>query len=218
MYELFKHAREPMSSYTHFLGILFSAVATIFLVVLNGIQGDFSARMLFSVLAFGGSMLALYSASSIYHFYNGPVIKQERLRKLDHAMIYVLIAGSYTPICLKFMEGVHGIVFTLAIWLVAICGIVVKLCWMNAPRWLYTGFYLLMGWAIVFDWKALQMIPGGAIALLLAGGISYSIGAVFYILKKPNISKIFGFHELFHVFILLGTFFHFLTVLFYVVL
>lgn len=218
MYELFKHAREPMSSYTHFLGILFSAVATIFLVVLNGIQGDFSARMLFSVLAFGGSMLALYSASSIYHFYNGPVIKQERLRKLDHAMIYVLIAGSYTPICLKFMEGVHGIVFTLAIWLVAICGIVVKLCWMNAPRWLYTGFYLLMGWAIVFDWKALQMIPGGAIAILLAGGISYSIGAVFYILKKPNISKIFGFHELFHVFILLGTFFHFLTVLFYVVL
>lgn len=218
MYELFKHAREPMSSYTHFLGILFSAVATIFLVVLNGIQGDFSARMLFSVLAFGGSMLALYSASSIYHFYNGPVIKQERLRKLDHAMIYVLIAGSYTPICLKFMEGVHGIVFTLVIWLVAICGIVVKLCWMNAPRWLYTGFYLLMGWAIVFDWKALQMIPGGAIALLLAGGISYSIGAVFYILKKPNISKIFGFHELFHVFILLGTFFHFLTVLFYVVL
>ncbi len=218
MYELFKRAREPMSSYTHFLGILFSAVATIFLVVLNGIHGDFSARMMVSVLAFGGSMLALYSASSIYHFYNGPIIKQERLRKLDHAMIYVLIAGSYTPICLKFMEGVHGIVFTLAIWLVAVCGIVVKLCWMNAPRWLYTGFYLLMGWAIIFDWKALQMIPGGAIALLLAGGISYSIGAVFYILKKPNISKIFGFHELFHVFILLGTFFHFLTVLFYVVL
>ena len=218
MYELFKCAREPMSSYTHFLGILFSAVATIFLVVLNGIHGDFSARMMVSVLAFGGSMLALYSARSIYHFYNGPIIKQERLRKLDHAMIYVLIAGSYTPICLKFMEGVHGIVFTLAIWLVAVCGIVVKLCWMNAPRWLYTGFYLLMGWAIIFDWKALQMIPGGAIALLLAGGISYSIGAVFYILKKPNISKIFGFHELFHVFILLGTFFHFLTVLFYVVL
>ena len=75
-----------------------------------------------------------------------------------------------------------------------------------------------MGWAIVFDWKALQVMPGGAFALLLAGGISYSIGAVFYILKKPNISETFGLHELFHVFIMLGTFFHFLTVLFYVVL
>ena len=133
-------------------------------------------------------------------------------------MIYVLIAGSYTPICLKFMEGMHGILFVCGVWAVALCGILVKLCWMNAPRALYTGFYLLMGWAIVFDWKALELIPAGAIALLLAGGISYSIGAVFYILKKPNPSPTFGFHELFHVFILLGTFFHFLAVVFYVVL
>ena len=155
---------------------------------------------------------------SDYHYYNGPVFKQEYLRKLDHAMIYVLIAGSYTPICLKFMEGMHGILFVCGVWAVALCGILVKLCWMNAPRALYTGFYLLMGWAIVFDWKALELIPAGAIALLLAGGISYSIGAVFYILKKPNPSPTFGFHELFHVFILLGTFFHFLAVVFYVVL
>ena len=82
----------------------------------------------------------------------------------------------------------------------------------------YTGFYLLMGWAIIFDWKALSLMPAGAIGLLLAGGIAYSIGAVFYILKKPNISDRFGFHDLFHVFILLGTFFHFLAVVFYVVL
>ena len=121
-------------------------------------------------------------------------------------MIYVLIAGSYTPICLKFMEGMHGILFVCGVWAVALCGILVKLCWMNAPRALYTGFYLLMGWAIVFDWKALELIPAGAIALLL------------YILKKPNPSPTFGFHELFHVFILLGTFFHFLAVVFYVVL
>ncbi len=218
MYNLFKDAREPMSSYTHFLGVIFSAVGTVLLVILNNITGNFSARMLVSILAFGGSMLALYSASSIYHYYNGPIIKQEWLRKLDHSMIYVLIAGSYTPICLKFMEGLHGILFVCGVWAVALCGILVKLCWMNAPRALYTGFYLLMGWAIVFDWKALQLMPAGAIGLLLAGGISYSIGAIFYILKRPNPSPIFGFHELFHVFILLGTFFHFLTVVFYVVL
>ena len=218
MYNLFKNAREPMSSYTHFLGMVFSAAATIFLVCLNGATGNYSARMIISVLAFGGSMLALYSASSVYHFYNGPLKIQERLRKLDHAMIYVLIAGSYTPMCLKFMEGRHGIIFVIAIWAVALCGILVKMFWMNAPRWLYTSFYLLMGWAIIFDWSALQMMPTGAILLLLAGGISYSIGAVFYILKKPNISSVFGFHELFHVCILIGTFFHFLTVVFYVVL
>lgn len=218
MYRFFKNAREPMSSYTHFLGMIFSTAATIFLVLLNTINGDFSVRMLVSILVFGFSMLALYSASSIYHFYNGPLFKQERLRKLDHAMIYVLIAGSYTPICLKFMEGSYGIIFVSVIWAIALCGILVKMFWMNAPRWLYTSFYLLMGWAIIFDWKALQMIPAGAIALLLAGGIAYSIGAGFYIAKKPNFSSIFGFHELFHVFILLGTFFHFLAVVFYVVL
>ena len=218
MYSYFKNAREPMSSYTHFLGVIFAVVGTVFLFVLNNLTGNFSARMFVSILAFGGSMLALYSASSIYHYYKGPVLKQEYLRKLDHAMIYVLIAGSYTPICLKFMEGAHGILFVLGIWAVALCGIFVKMFWMNAPRALYTGFYLLMGWAIIFDWKTLSLMPAGAIGLLLAGGIAYSIGAVFYILKKPNISDRFGFHELFHVFILLGTFFHFLAVVFYVVL
>lgn len=218
MYSYFKNARDPVSCYTHFLGILFSAAATAFLVLLDGLGGNFSARIMVSVLIFGGSMLALYTASTVYHFYNGAVKIQERLRKLDHAMIYVLIAGTYTPICLKFMEGRHGIIFIGTMWLIAVCGIVMKLCWMNAPRALYTAFYLLMGWAIILDWKALQAIPGGAIALLLAGGIAYSIGAVFYIIKKPNISDVFGFHELFHVFILLGTFFHFLTVVFYVVL
>ncbi len=218
MYSFFKNAREPMNSYTHFIGILFSVFATISLLILDGIQGNFSARMLISVLAFGGSMFALYSASSIYHFYNGPLFKQERLRKLDHSMIYVLIAGSYTPICLKFMEGLHGVLFVVAIWSIALCGIAIKLCWMNAPRWLSTGFYLLMGWAIVFDWKSLAAMPVGVIVLLLAGGISYSIGAIFYIIKKPNFSSSFGFHELFHIFILGGTFLHFLAVLFYVVL
>lgn len=139
MYSYFKNAREPMSSYTHFLGVIFAVVGTVFLFVLNNLTGNFSARMFVSILAFGGSMLALYSASSIYHYYNGPVLKQEYLRKLDHAMIYVLIAGSYTPICLKFMEGAHGILFVLGIWAVALCGIFVKMFWMNAPRAMYTG-------------------------------------------------------------------------------
>lgn len=207
-----------MNSYTHFWGIVFSIAATIVTLAISLLENSFSVRVLLSVLVFGGSMCALYSASSFYHYYNGPLEKQERFRKLDHAMIYVLIAGSYTPICLRFMPGKSGILFVAFIWAFAVSGILIKMCWMNAPRWLYTSVYIIMGWAIVFDWKAVSLIPAGAVALLLAGGISYTVGAVFYILKKPNFSASFGFHELFHVFILLGSFFHFLVVLFYIAL
>lgn len=217
MYAYFKHGREPLSSYTHFWGAA-AGVLGILALLLRAHQAGAGGTALAGALVFGVSLVALYAASSLYHYALCSPKPLLRLRKLDHAMIYVLIAGSYTPICLKFMEGAHGILFVLGIWAVALCGIFVKMFWMNAPRALYTGFYLLMGWAIIFDWKALSLMPAGAIGLLLAGGIAYSIGAVFYILKKPNISDRFGFHELFHVFILLGTFFHFLAVVFYVVL
>ena len=216
MLSYFKKAREPMSSYTHFLGIVFSVFATAAMVVLHLSGGDPSTAILGSGLVFGGSMVALYSASSIYHYYNGPIRRQEWLRKLDHSMIYVLIAGSYTPICIKFMPEGHGLRFALAMWAIAGAGILVKLCWMNAPRWLYTGLYLLMGWAIVFDAGALASLPMGAFLLLLGGGLCYTVGAVFYIIKRPNLSAEFGFHELFHLCILAGTFLHVLTVLCYV--
>lgn len=217
MYHLFSKAREPMNSYTHFLGVLFAIVAAVLLLSLT-IGVNFTATTLASVLIFCLSMVLLYGASSWYHYSNGTEKVLARLRKLDHAMIYVLIAGSYTPICLKYMGGNKGILFSLVLWLVALIGSIVKLCWMSAPRWLSTAFYLLMGWSILFDWHSLTLLPSGAVALLLCEGISYSIGAVCYIIKKPNISKIFGFHEIFHLFILLGTLFHFLTVLLYVVL
>lgn len=214
----FTKAREPMNSYTHFLGILFSVAATIFMVILHLTSQQFSVRLLVSIVIFGLSMLALYSASTYYHYCNAPQGTLDRLRKLDHSMIYVLIAGSYTPICLEFMSGTSGVIFVSCIWAFAVVGILIKMCWMNAPRWLYTSVYILMGWAIVFDWKSLSLMPAGAIGMLLAGGISYTVGAVFYIMKKPNFSSNFGFHELFHVFILLGSFLHFLTVVIYVVL
>ena len=217
MYHHFQKAREPMNSYTHFLGVLFALVSAILLLSLT-IGFNFSATTLASVLIFCVSMVLLYGASSWYHYSNGTAKVLARLRKLDHAMIYVLIAGSYTPICLKYMGGSKGIIFSVVLWMVALVGSIVKLCWMNAPRWLSTAFYLLMGWSIVFDWQSLTVLPAGAVALLLCEGISYSIGAVCYIIKKPNLSHILGFHEIFHLFILLGTLFHFMTVLFYVVL
>lgn len=215
---LFAKAREPINSFTHFLGVLFAILGGMFLVLLTCTQGRFSPVTLASVLIFGISMLLLYSASCWYHYSNASQVVLARLRKLDHAMIYVLIAGSYTPICLKFMQPKEGIIFSAALWTVALVGSLIKVFWMNAPRWLSTGFYLLMGWSIMFDWSAFSALPKNAVALLFAEGISYSIGAVCYILKKPNLSKSLGFHEIFHLFILLGTFFHFLCVLLYVVL
>lgn len=216
MYHLFAKAREPMNSFTHFLGVLLAVVEGSLLLSCT-VAGHFSAATLTSVLVFTISMVLLYSASSWYHYSNGSAKCLARLRKLDHSMIYVLIAGSYTPICLKYMEGSKGIIFSLVMWAVALGGSVLKLLWMNAPRWLSTSIYLIMGWSILFDWRSLTLLPAGAVALLLCEGISYSIGALCYIFKKPNLSIAIGFHELFHIFILLGTFFHFLTVLIYVV-
>lgn len=209
-------AREPMNSLTHLIGAVFFAIATIFLVVKTLLEPHWTAKVLVGVILFGISLVALYIASSVYHYANGSARKLLILRKLDHAMIYVLIAGTYTPILLQYMAGVKGWAFVAGIWVCALLGIVIKLCWFGAPRWLQTLLYIFMGWAVLFDISILQAMSGTAVFLLAAGGVSYTLGAVIYILKKPNITPSFGFHELFHVFVLLGSLFHFMMIFFYV--
>ncbi|MEG1994228.1 MAG: hemolysin III family protein [Oscillospiraceae bacterium] len=214
----FRNARDPISSFTHFLGAIFAILETIILIVTISTENTFSLSALISVLIFGFSMLALYSASSIYHYVTTPNTEViARLRKLDHAMIYVLIAGSYTPIYLGCVERTHAYIFLSIIWAIAIIGIIVKMFWMNAPRWISTSFYLLMGWAIVFDWRVLTVINTGALSLIAAGGIAYTIGGIIYIIKKPQITENFGFHELFHIFIMLGTLLHFLAIWLFII-
>lgn len=207
MYHQFRNARDVMSSYTHFIGACLSVIATavmITLAILN--QNDMITIV--SIVVFGLSLIALYSASTIYHYIPAISKYQTFFRKLDHTMIYVLIAGSYTPIIMAFMEQSRALRFMAVIWMIALIGIVTKLIWLNAPRILYTLLYVGMGWAIVFDVNALAGIPLWCLVLIALGGISYSIGAVIYIIKKPNIAKIFGFHELFHIFIVIGSAFH----------
>lgn len=216
MPNLFQKARDPMSSYTHFIGACFSIFGTLFLIVCT-LNKHANLTTLISAAIFGISLIALYSASSIYHYVQGSDKLLLHLRKLDHAMIYVLIAGTYTPIALHFMTKQKGIIFTAAIWSVAVLGILIKVCWLNAPRALYTSLYLIMGWAILFDINAFKGIPFPCLALIAAGGVSYTIGAIIYILKKPNISASFGFHEIFHVFVMLGSAFHFAAVYFYII-
>ncbi len=209
-------AREPISSFSHMIGAVVFAFATILLIAKALFVGSWSPEILVGVIVFGISLVALYSASAIYHYSNGSKHKILVLRKLDHSMIYVLIAGSYTPILLKFMAQREGLIFVSVMWLCAAVGVVIKLCWFNAPRWLQTVLYIAMGWAVLFDISIFKEMSGIALFLLAAGGISYTIGGIIYIVKKPNISVKFGFHELFHIFILIGSAFHYLLVLFYV--
>ena len=216
MTQYFAKAREPMSSFTHLIGAIFFAVATVLLIIKTLLEPQLSVKALVSVILFGCSLIALYTASTVYHFANGSARKLLVLRKLDHAMIYVLIAGTYTPILLKHLAGLEGWIFTIAMWACAIIGIVIKLCWFSAPRWLQTVLYIAMGWAILFDISIFQSMSGMAVLLLALGGISYTVGGVIYILKKPNISARFGFHELFHMFVLAGSLFHFFMIFFYV--
>jgi hemolysin III len=213
---IFKRAQDPISSETHFWGAVFSMIGFVIMIITSFINKS-SHLTIFSVIVFGISLVLLYSASSVYHFCPYSKSFKNLLRKVDHSMIYVLIAGTYTPLCFGFMPTANAIRFLSFIWIVTAIGILSKIFWLNAPRTLYTILYLLMGWAIIFDFKVLTSMPTGALALLLVGGLSYSIGAFIYIIKKPNISEKFGFHELFHIFILIGSLIHFLCVLLYII-
>jgi len=209
--------RDFWSFYTHFTGAILSLIAVVFLIAASIIEGTSSPINITGAIIFGFSMLALYSTSSIYHYVKRPAEALVKLRKLDHAMIYVLIAGTYTPIALGYMNFKDATIFMAVIWLVAVAGIVMKIFWLNVQRWLYTSLYVVMGWAIVFDWKAFNGVPIGCLALIAAGGISYTVGAGFYAIKKPNLSERFGFHEIFHLFVIIGSLFHFNAVYFYVI-
>ena len=193
-YHSFQSAREPMNSYTHFLG---------------------APLRLLAALIFCCSTLALYTTSCVYHFSHGTPAHLNHLRKLDHSMIYLLIAGSYTPMLMSFYPQREALIFSLILWGIAAVGIVIKVFWF-LPRWVSTAIYLLMGWSILFDLGPLAQAPTGAIALLAAGGISYTIGGVIYGLKKPDLFRSFGFHELFHCFVLLGSVLHYLVVAIYI--
>lgn len=210
-----KKAREPISSYTHFLGAVLFGIGAV-LLFFKAFAGGSDSRTLLSLLAFGCSITALYSASAIYHFSNRTPKVIYHLRKLDHSMIYVLIAGTYTPILMAYLEPPKGALFTAAMWIIAALGILMKLCWFHAPRWLTTALYLLMGWAILADVSIFSRMSAGALWLLVLGGVSYTIGGVIYGIKKPNLSAKLGFHELFHLFVLGGSLFHYLLVLFYI--
>lgn len=207
--------REPINSITHLAGAGVFFIGTI-LILIHRILLDAPLKDIIGVTVFGISLILLYLASGIYHGYNGSDRIIKRLKKLDHSMIYVLIAGSYTPMCLTVLEGRQRVIILGVVWGIALFGIVSKVFINNIPRVLYTFFYLLMGWMVVFFiGDVYRGVELGGFILLAVGGILYSIGGFIYMIKKPNFSKALGFHELFHLFILGGSLSHYFFTFFY---
>lgn len=209
--------KEITSALTHLGGAIFGVIGLILL--LNIAVKSSSLITIASFLVFGLSMIFLYSTSCVYHFIDSSKKKAKVImRKLDHIMIFVLIAGTYTPICLLVLSKDIGYKLLFVVWSITIIGAFIKIFWINAPRWVSAGLYLGMGWLSIFVFMPLvkSMAPGGLFWLSL-GGILYTVGGIIYGLKKPNIDKPwFGFHELFHLFVLAGTFCHFMMMYFYI--
>ncbi|MGE5674504.1 MAG: PAQR family membrane homeostasis protein TrhA [Mycobacterium leprae] len=204
--------KDPVSALTHAVGALLSIAGLVGLLYVAVHAGTVWHVVSFAI--FGASLILLYTASATYHWLNLSERVDLALRKVDHIMIFVLIAGSYTPFCLIALRGAWGWSIFGVIWGLTIGGLFMKLFWMQAPRWLYTGLYVAMGWLIVMAMKPLMAVLPAGFLWLLIGGLFYTVGAVLYATKWPNpIPERFGFHEIFHLFIMAGSLAHFWAVI-----
>lgn len=212
------YIREPMNGLTHLTGAILSFIGLLAMVIKAASLQE-SSLHISAIIIFGVSMILLYSASATYHM----IIAKERMiaffRRIDHSMIFVLIAGSYAPFCLISLDGVLGWLLFAIISLCAVLGVVFKLVWFSCPRWLSTGLYIAMGWIIIFAAKPLaDILSTTGLFLLVLGGIFYTVGGIIYGLKPKWLRfKYIGFHEIFHIFIMLGSLAHFLCVYLYVI-
>jgi hemolysin III len=211
-----KRLREPINGITHAAGGLLAALGLGVLLATAASSGRLDQLVAFGV--FGLSLIALYAASALYHLLPLSPSGVARLRTLDHMAIFVLIAGTYTPFCLLALDGAWRWGLLALIWGLALCGVLLKLLWMDASRWLSVLLYLGMGWVAVIAAPALlRAVPPDGITWILAGGLVYSAGALIYGLKRPNLLPgIFGFHEVWHLFVIAGSACHFWAVLHYV--
>lgn len=208
--------RDPVSGLIHFFSAVLAFAGLAVLVLLT--RGEGLKQL--SMAIYGVSLVTLFTASAVYHLAKPSESVLVRLRKFDHSAIYVLIAGTYTPILLNFFSGWLCWGFLALIWAIALAGVIVKLFVINAPRWVTAGVYLVMGWMAVLVIKPmLQNMPAGALWWMLAGGLTYSIGAVIYITKKLDfLPGVFGFHEVWHVFVSLAALCHFVMIYLYIAL
>lgn len=203
--------REPVNTWTHFITFLAGIVGLVFLIVFSYNNPE----KLITLTIYGASVIILYGASTAYHWAKTTPRKQLILRKLDHISIFILIAGTYTPVLYFGLEGTWRWVMLAIIWGLSLVGIIIKMFFVGVHRWVSTIFYIVLGWmAIVPMAKLIQAYPKEAILLLFLGGLSYTIGGIIYATKIFNfIPNKFGFHEVFHIFISLGSVLHFVMVM-----
>ena len=199
----------PWSAITHGAGAVLAAAGTLALLAGSASRGSWLLLGLFGV--YGLSMICLYTASTLYHCLRTSVPGRLMLRKYDHCSIYLLIAGSYTPLCLTVLRNSGGVPLVIAVWTLAAAGMVLTIAKLSIPRWLSSVIYLIMGWLAIFAILPIyRALPPEGFFWLLAGGVLYSVGGVLYAVKWPGRDNPrFGCHEIFHVFILLGSICHF---------
>lgn len=204
-----KTLKDPISGLTHLIGVVLSFIGLVLMVYRAATAGKTWHVVSYSI--FGASMILLYTASTLYHWLPLSPKGTKILRKLDHIMIFILIAGTYTPICLIPLRGAWGWSLFGSIWGLALGGLFLKLFWLEAPRWFSTVIYTIMGWLVVIAiWPLIQVLSLAGLMWLAAGGFFYTVGAVIYGIRKPDPRPgVFGFHEIFHVFVLLGSYSHF---------
>ncbi len=207
---MLKKLRDPVSGLMHLFAAVAAVVGLAALLYLG--CGDLSKQV--SLLVYGASLVLMFSASAVYHLVKSKPQIAQILRKLDHSAIYLLIAGTYTPICIHFFDGFWRWGVLSIIWSMAVVGIAVKLFIINVPRWVTVAIYLLMGWlSIMAVREMLLAMPPGALVWLVLGGLFFTVGAVVYATKKPDFYPgVFGFHELWHIFVILGCLSHFIVI------
>jgi hemolysin III len=211
---MIRHFREPVNGLTHLFGALLAVFGLAILLIVS--TGDLLKQS--SLFIYGISLVALLSASAAYHLVKASPQTVQWLRKLDHSAIFLLIAGTYTPVCINLLSGFWQWGMLAIIWSIALLGTLSKMLWINAPRGLSAAIYLVMGWLGVIGGKELvAALPPGALALLAAGGLAFTLGAIVYITKIFDFAPgVFGFHEVWHIFVLVGCACHYLLMLFYV--
>ncbi len=208
---MLKKLREPVNSLTHWAG---AALALVGLIALLIVGWDTPAKVV-SFVVYGVSLIFMFSASAAYHMAQVTDRALEIFRKVDHAAIYLLIAGTYTPFCVNAFDGFWKWGMLTIIWSLAAVGVVVKIFVIRAPRWLNAGIYLVMGWlSLAAIGEMISALPAWALTWLIIGGVTYTLGAIVYITKIFNFKPgVFGFHEVWHIFVLLAAAAHYAAVM-----
>lgn len=201
--------REPVNSISHLIGALFSLVGLTLMVVMAAVRSDVWHIVSFSI--FGTTLILMYTASFLYHSLHVSEKALMVFKKIDHIMIFMVIAGSYTPVCLVPLRGPWGWSILGTVWGIAFIGIFLKIFFIRSPRWVSTLIYLIMGWmCLLAVYPLVQNLNAASLFWLTLGGVFYSFGAVVYAIKRPDpFPGRFGFHEIWHLFVLAGSACHF---------